>query len=133
MPPFFVQRTRGRFLRRSTALVEVVDPQQNQRPDQRHDEASGLAFLVPADEPAMPISMVIQIPPGSLPGIMSLASAPTTNPMSAVQRRLSIHTPSDRYEAVVIAREKPMDRSRSLVRLRSDCTSRCQPATARTC
>ena len=42
----------------------------------------------------MPISIVTKIPPGSLPGMMSLASAPTTSPISAVQRRLSINTPS---------------------------------------
>ena len=39
------------------------------------------------------MSMVIQMPPGSLPGMMNLASAPTIRPMRAVQSRCSIAVP----------------------------------------
>src|SRR5277367_4132470 len=48
---------------------------------------------VPRKEPAMPMSIVIQMPPGSLPGMMNLAIAPTTRPMRAVQSRCSIAVP----------------------------------------
>src|SRR5271170_7212694 len=41
----------------------------------------------------MPISIVIQMPPGSLPGMMNFATAPTTRPMRAVQSRCSIAVP----------------------------------------
>ena len=41
-------------LRRGLALNEVVDPQQDQRSDQGHDETRRLAFLIPANQPADP-------------------------------------------------------------------------------
>src|SRR5271157_694971 len=41
-------------------------------------------------DPAIPISIVIQMPPGSLPGMRNFATAPTTNPMISVQSKLSI-------------------------------------------
>src|SRR5262245_61185889 len=40
---------------------------------------------VATKEPATPRAMVIITPPGSFPGMMSLASAPATSPMTRVQ------------------------------------------------
>src|SRR6476661_8271926 len=40
--------------------------------------------------PATPRPIVIKIPPGSLPGMMNLASAPATSPMTAVQIRFTV-------------------------------------------
>jgi hypothetical protein len=40
-------------------------------------------------EPAIPIKMVITTPPGSGPGIMSFAKAPTTNPTTIIQSIIS--------------------------------------------
>jgi hypothetical protein len=55
--------------------------------------APGLAYhpsarpRTPASKaPATPINMVTMIPPGSRPGINSLAIAPTTSPMIKVHR-----------------------------------------------
>src|SRR4051812_8589198 len=45
--------------------------------------------------PATPMSMVTMIPPGSRPGMMSLAIAPTTNPMIKVHRNPIV--PSTRW------------------------------------
>src|ERR1700722_707930 len=50
---------------------------------------------VPRKEPAMPMSIVIQMPPGSFPGMMSLAMAPTTSPMIAVHNKENIRVPPD--------------------------------------
>src|ERR1700733_992072 len=40
--------------------------------------------------PATPISMVMKMPPGSFPGMMSLANAPTIRPMIASHNRLNM-------------------------------------------
>src|SRR5450755_1421469 len=42
---------------------------------------------VATNDPAMPINMVTMIPPGSLPGMMSFATAPMTSPINSVQSR----------------------------------------------
>ena len=39
-----------------------------------------------AQSAATPISIVMKMPPGSLPGMMSLARAPTTRPTISIQR-----------------------------------------------
>src|SRR5438876_6151118 len=41
---------------------------------------------VPTNAPAIPSNIVMMMPPGSRPGMMSLARAPTTNPTISVQR-----------------------------------------------
>src|SRR5580700_5894011 len=40
--------------------------------------------------PATPISMVMKMPPGSFPGMISLANAPTIRPMIASHNRLNM-------------------------------------------
>src|SRR5687768_487496 len=46
--------------------------------------------------PATPISMVTMIPPGSRPGMISLAIAPTTNPIIKVHRNPIVPSKVDR-------------------------------------
>jgi len=74
---------------------QPIEQQQDHGTDDRHDPARWLSGLVPAeglaevtgnDAPAMPSRIVTIKPPGSFPGINSLAIAPTTRPTRIVER-----------------------------------------------
>jgi hypothetical protein len=65
-----------------------------------------LPIIPPTKAPAIPSSIVTKIPPGSRPGITSLARAPTIKPMNNIHRKCTIT--STKSEAQQGPFEKPL-------------------------
>jgi len=73
---------------------QAIDAEQDQRTDDRCEEPGILAMRVPPEGAAEEardqrsrdaISIVTMMPPGSLPGMISFASAPAMSPMISIQ------------------------------------------------
>src|ERR1700733_6056959 len=69
---------------------------------------------VPTKAPAIPSSIVIHIPPGSLPGMINFAREPTMRPIRAVQSKLNIQVLRCAYSLMMRTRILLLLRGRRL-------------------